>query len=68
MILNSKWKNLKILKNITLNKNYFLGNKSHAKVHLQYNDRELTINYHSLRKSRKEILDYSKNIIDSAAE
>ena len=29
---------------------------------------ELTIKYHSLRKSRKEILDYSKNIIDSAAE
>ena len=32
------------IKKITLNKNYFLGNKSYAKVHLQYDDRELTIN------------------------
>lgn len=59
---------MKILKNITLNKDYFLGNKSYAKAHLQYDDRELTIKYHSLRKSRKKILDYSKNIIDSTAE
>lgn len=37
-------------------------------MNLQYDKKELTIKCHSLRKSRKEISDYSQNIIDSAAE